>query len=132
MFNPMTRNTIVHRILLIEDESNLLRLYSKVLESGGFEVYQARTVDTARKLLAHYQFDAVISDVHLGKENALAVLGEYRDILHQHGTPLIMVSADESNRRRGEEIGVDFFMRKPISPAELATVVYQQLNHRAV
>ncbi len=111
------------RVLVMEDEDDLRRLYSKALSKSGYKVETAATIDEARALLAQYHFDAFVSDIHIGAERGTDLLSEQMDALKKSGTQIIMASADARYRSMAEEMGVDFYLEKPIAIGPLITLL---------
>jgi len=111
------------RVLILEDDASLRRLYEKVLSRSGYEVKMAATIAEARGLLSHNHFDVFLCDVHLGNERGTSLLEEQSAALNEQGTQVVMVSAEARYRALCEELGVDFYLEKPVSLAALVTLL---------
>lgn len=120
------------RILIMEDDAGLRRIYSKALKKSYFEVHEAPTVQVARQLLENYEYDIFICDIHMGRERGTDLLTEYGDHLDQAGTQVVMCSAYGQYRTLTEEMGADFFLEKPISLGTLLTLVNRVVNAKDV
>ncbi len=114
---------VAPRILVMEDNADLRRLYSKVLRKGGYAVYPAATVDEGRTLLGQGRFDVFLCDIHMGNERGTDLLREQIDSLREQGTQVIMVSGEARYRPLCEEMGVDFYMEKPVALEPLVRLV---------
>jgi DNA-binding response OmpR family regulator len=66
------------KILIVEDEKNLLDLYKLELEEEGYSVATAKTGAEALKLSREFQPDIVLLDIKLGDEEGLTVLGDLK------------------------------------------------------
>ena len=53
--------TLARRILILEDEDDLRRIYSRALRHAGYDVHEATTLQEARDLLAQYAFDVLLA-----------------------------------------------------------------------
>ncbi len=108
------------RVLLIDDDEELLELLSENLADYNFEVRTAPSGKRGLSLLDENEFDVVILDVMMPGMNGFDVLKEI-NIRHSH-LPVIMLTArgDEIDRVLGLELGADDYMVKPFSPRELA------------
>lgn len=53
------------RVLLVDDDSSIVQLFSTVLEMNGFAVTQARSASEARTALESGSFEIVITDLHM-------------------------------------------------------------------
>lgn len=117
-------------ILVLEDDANLLNLYTRVLSKVGYHVYPAMTLTTARELLQQHEFDIFISDIGIGSLRSIELLRQEIDDLNNHKTIIIIVSGREEARYMCEEIGIEFFLHKPVSPSELKMLVERFLQRR--
>jgi DNA-binding response OmpR family regulator len=111
------------RILIMEDDPGLRRIYSKALKKTNYDLHQAATVQEARDLLDENDYDIFICDIHMGRERGTDLLTEKGDRLAANGTQIIMVSAYGQYRSLTEEMGADFFLEKPISLGTLITLI---------
>ncbi len=66
------------KILIIDDEAHILKLYQEVLGREGYQVKIAGNVETARTYLDEEQFNLVILDIELDQENGLNFLNELK------------------------------------------------------
>lgn len=110
-------------VLLMEDDPSQSRLYAKALRKSGYTVYEAHTLQEARDLLAQHHFDVFLCDIHMGRERGTDLLREQGDKLRNNGTQIVIVSADPAYRCMAEEMGVEFYLEKPISIAALVRLV---------
>jgi DNA-binding response OmpR family regulator len=117
------------RILILEDDADLCRLFSKALRASGYEVYPATTLEEARALLVQIPVDVFLCDIHVGRERSTDLLREQLDTLRQHGTQVIMVSGEAQYRPMCEEMGVDFYMEKPVAIGPLVKLVDRLTAH---
>jgi DNA-binding response OmpR family regulator len=110
------------KILIIEDEIELVRVISSYLEGSNFTVISAGEGDRGLTLWAQEQPDLVILDLNLPGMDGLDVA---REIRRKADTPIIMVTArvDETDRLIGLELGADDYITKPFSPREVVARV---------
>lgn len=112
---------IAPRVLIIEDDRPLTRLYSKVLTRGGCHVRTARSLAEAHYLMERYPFDVCMCDVFVGDDVGLNMLGQLT-LLDTDHTELIIVSGWDQFRPVCEAFGVTFYL-KPIPNDQLVTLV---------
>lgn len=117
------------RVLVMEDAHDLRRLYSKALEKVGYKVYQATTLQEARDLLTERRFDVFLCDIHMGGDCGTDLLREQQAILSAAGTQVVMVSGDARYRDVCEEMGIDFYIEKPVAIPLLITLVDRLTAH---
>lgn len=107
------------KILVIDDEPNIVELVKFHLEREGYEVITGGDGLEAITLVRNEQPDLVVLDVMLPKLDGFEVCRQLR--LEQNQVPVIMLTAkeDEISRVLGLEIGADDYITKPFSPREL-------------
>lgn len=110
------------RILLVDDEPDILNLVKTVLHKEGFEyVLKATTGDEAIRLCRKYKPDIIVLDIMLPDMEGYDVCKAIREF---SAVPIIFLSAktDEIDRLLSFAIGGDDYLAKPFSPKE---VVYR-------
>jgi DNA-binding response OmpR family regulator len=107
------------RILIIEDEPDLVRGLRAALEFEGFEVLSAGQGRDGVKLLRERGSDLVLLDLMLPDANGFAVCEAIRG--HDALVPIIMLTArgQEADKIRGLNAGADDYVTKPFSIGEL-------------
>lgn len=116
-------DTRSRRVLVLEDEDDLRRLFSKALRRAGYDVFPAATSQEARALLSRHRFDALLCDIHLDGDHATDLLRDQAPTLNSQGTQVIMVSGEVQYRGICEELGAEFFLQKPVAIGQLITLV---------
>ena len=111
----------MERVLIVDDDPDILRLVSYNLKQAGFE---AITADTGRKALETIQRrppDLVILDLMLPDVDGMEVCRVLRGHESSRLIPIIMLTArgEEIDRVVGFELGADDYVMKPFSPREL-------------
>lgn len=82
------------KILLIEDDPRLLRMYSKLLQAHGYQVISTTTIHAARDLFERYgRFDLCLSDIEVGLIDAALLLRELNQVRKKFQTPMLIFSA---------------------------------------
>ena len=120
------------RILIMEDDIGLRRIYGKALRKSHYQVDEAPTVQVARELLTKNEYEIFICDIHMGRERGTDVLEEFSEKLEQVGTQVVMCSAYHQYRFLTEEMGADFFLEKPISLGSLLTLITRLMEHKPI
>jgi DNA-binding response OmpR family regulator len=107
------------RILVIEDEPQMLLGLRDNLELEGYEVATAADGDEGLQKAASFQPDLVILDVMLPRKNGFDVCRELR--AKGTATPVVMLTArsQETDKVLGLELGADDYVTKPFSITEL-------------
>jgi two-component system KDP operon response regulator KdpE len=106
------------RILLVDDEPNLIRLVRANLVSAGFEVLAASDGAAALRLLRTGTPDLVVLDVMLPDLDGFELCEAVRE---RSSIPILMLTARSaaSDKVRGLELGADDYLAKPFDPSEL-------------
>ena len=116
------------KILIVEDDTGLLFIYRKALTKAGYEIYLASNIAEAKALLDQDTYDIFICDIQLGRERGTDLVEQYGEEISQKGTQIIMVSAFGQYRHITKDLGVDFFLEKPISLNTLITMIERLTN----
>lgn len=113
------------KILIADDEPDILEIISFNLEKEGFVVYTATdgndAINKAQKMLP----DLIILDVMMPHKTGIEVCAILRQQPQLKETPIIILTAlsDEQTHIKGLESGADDFVNKPISPKVLVSRV---------
>jgi DNA-binding response OmpR family regulator len=106
------------KILLIDDDPTLLNLLSQYLRESDFEVFEAPNGPLGLRLAFNEKPDLVLLDVMLPGMDGWEVCARLRELTD---LPVIMLTAKttEQDKLRGFRLGVDDYITKPFSFAEL-------------
>lgn len=115
------------RILIIEDDENILQLERDYLEANGFEVDTANNGEDGLKKALSNQYSLVLLDIMLPKMDGFEVCKKIRGT---KDIPVLLVSAkkDDSAKINGLGFGADDYIVKPFSPSELVARVKAHIN----
>lgn len=107
------------RVLLVEDNAELVQLLKRGLAQGGFAADAVGTVGEAAHVLATMRYAALVLDLGLPDEDGLALLREIRQ--RGDATPVLVLTARNgvSDRVGGLRQGADDYMAKPFAMEEL-------------
>ena len=112
-------NNNKYKILLVEDEANILTFVGELLESNEYQVIKAESCTEAETLYASYLPDLVILDLGLPDRDGT----EFLRGLRQRGelAPVLVLSArsDEAEKVRALDMGADDYVVKPFGVSEL-------------
>ena len=128
-----TEKTMNPKVLVVEDEPDILELISYNLEQAGFEIIAAEDGETALKLAEEELPSIVALDLMLPGLDGLEVCR----LLKQNGAtreiPVLILTArtEEVDRIVGLELGADDYVVKPFSPRELVLRIKAILRRSA-
>jgi two-component system response regulator RegX3 len=117
------------RILIADDESDILDPLAYALEQDGFTVACVDRGDTALEVSRTERFDVIVLDVMLPGMTGLEVC---RTLRAESDVPIVMLTARDAevDRVLGLELGADDYVTKPFSTAELASRIRAILRRR--
>ena len=109
------------RVLLIEDEPNIIEAIRFILSRDGWHVDTHSNGATALEALQHRTPDVVILDAMLPNKSGFEILRDMRGMEALRELPVLMLTArgQTKDRERAEEAGVNAYMTKPFSNAEV-------------
>jgi two-component system, OmpR family, KDP operon response regulator KdpE len=115
------------RVLVCDDELQILRALKVILRDSGFEVIGVASAQEALDAAATGQPDAAILDLVLPDGDGVEVC---RSIREWSEMPIIVLSAigEEEHKIRALEAGADDYVTKPFSPAELVARLRRALE----
>lgn len=107
------------RVLLVDDDVDLVSLLRDYLASDGFSVTVAHEGESALSLFATQPPDIAVVDVMMPGFSGIEVL---RRIRARSSMPVLMLTArgDDESRILGLELGADDYVAKPCTPRELS------------
>jgi two-component system phosphate regulon response regulator PhoB len=109
------------RILLVDDERDILDLIRIHLERDGHEILTAQDGIEGLRVAIAQQPDVIILDLMLPKLDGISVFKRLRTESRTTEIPVIMLTAkaQQADRLNGLELGADDYLSKPFSPREL-------------
>jgi DNA-binding response OmpR family regulator len=117
------------RVLLVDDDNEIIDSMRTVLESRGYEVLTARDGNQGLVMAETENPDLVVLDMMMPKRSGFLVLEKLR---RSRPVPMrvIMITANEGSRHKAyaEMLGVDDYIRKPFAMDRLLESVNRLLN----
>ncbi|MEL6690335.1 MAG: response regulator [Pseudomonadota bacterium] len=109
------------RVLLIEDEPNIIEAVRFILSRDGWAVDTHSDGATAMAAVARRMPDVIILDAMLPNRSGFEILRDLREQPDTANLPVLMLTArgQAKDRERAEEAGVSHYMTKPFSNAEV-------------
>jgi len=123
----------VKKILIADDEPDILEIIQFNLQAEGYEVFTAKNGDEAIEMAKKHQPDLIILDIMMPGKDGIDVCNILRMQPAFKDTLIVFLSAlsDEGTEVRGLETGADDYLTKPISPKILVSKVnalFRRLN----
>jgi two-component system phosphate regulon response regulator PhoB len=121
------------RILVVDDEEDILELVRFHLAREGYQLTLAATGEEALKKARLETFDLVVLDLMLPGLDGLEVAKALKADARTKGVPVVMLTAksEDADVVTGLEIGADDYIAKPFSPRVLTARVKAVLRRRS-
>ena len=114
-----------NRLLVVDDEPNLLRAVAACLRAEGFDVVTARSGAEALVRVAESVPDLVVSDIRMPGMDGYQLARQLRANSRTALTPVVFLTAKDetADRVEGFRSGVDAYLTKPFEPDELIAII---------
>lgn len=115
------------KILIVEDDANILQLEKDYLEANKFAVETATDGEEGLQKALDRDFNLIILDIMLPKLDGFQIC---KAIRQQKNVPILLVSAkrDDLDKIKGLGFGADDYIVKPFSPSELVARVIAHIS----
>jgi two-component system alkaline phosphatase synthesis response regulator PhoP len=125
---------MAQRILVVDDDRQIVRLVSSYLEDAGFLTLAAHDGDTAMHALRAERPDLVVLDIGLPGRDGLDITRWLRADPHLANIPILMLTArvEDVDKIVGLEMGADDYLTKPFNPREVLARVRAILRRATV
>ena len=130
---PKSRVMSRERILVVDDEEDLLELVNYNLSREGYRVETVATGEAALAAARRHLPDLIVLDLLLPNVDGLEVCRLLKSDPQTKAIPVIMLTAksEESDMVTGLELGADDYMTKPFSPRVLLARIKAMLRRKA-
>jgi two-component system, OmpR family, KDP operon response regulator KdpE len=118
------------RILVVDDEVEIVKALQRSLAAHGFEVFTAQSGEEALEAVAHYRPDVMLLDLGLPGMSGLEVAKAVRA---QSNLPIIVLSVKDTERDKvlALDLGADDYVSKPFGMNEVLARIRVALRHSA-
>ena len=128
----MSTNNNGSKILLVDDEQDILEFVSYTLKKEGFTVYTALNGKDARGIAKKEKPDLIILDIMMPEMDGIETCRELRDIPFLKNTVISFLTArnEDYSQIAGFEVGADDYITKPIRPRVLTSRIKALLRRK--
>jgi DNA-binding response OmpR family regulator len=116
------------KILIVEDDTDILQLLKALLTSAGYQVKGTLTCSEGLELFYSFQPDLVLLDINVGNEDGRQVCIEIRSQANYQHIPVVMISANEHDLQNYREYGANDFLKKPFTLSTLKSTCLKHLG----
>ena len=123
---------MAHKVLLVEDEEELVRIVETSFRDEGYEVRIAMNAEEALAVLETYVPDIIVSDVRMGRMDGFQFLQTLRAIPARKDIPFVFLTImdDRQSVERAASMGADGYLTKPFDVEDLHEKVKQVLANK--
>lgn len=118
------------RILLVDDNEELLFSLVRLFKNAGFAVASAGDAETALEKLPGERPDVVLTDLRLPGRSGLDLLRAVRELLPSVPVLLVTAYGDEDTAAAAQSLGAFAMLTKPVFRQELLAIVNRALGSR--
>lgn len=117
------------KILLVDDEPNIIMSLEYTFKKNNYEVFIARDGEEALAILKKETPDAIVLDIMMPKVDGYATITEIKKTEDLQNCKIIFLSAKnkESDIKKGMELGANAYLTKPFSIKKLVETVQNLL-----
>lgn len=121
---------MVHKILIVDDEPNIVMSIEFLLKKEGFTTETAGDGDAALEKVRSFVPDLILLDVMMPKKSGFEVCEVLRSDTTAQQPRIIMLTAKgrETEQAKGLALGADAYMLKPFSTKELVAKIREILT----
>ncbi len=114
------------RILLVDDEEHIRRLYTEELSEEGHKIFTVASGHNLLNRIDYFQPEAVVLDIRLVDYDGLELL---QDIRNQHyDLPVILCTAYDTYKEDPKAIAADYYVVKSFDLSELKMAIQRALE----
>ena len=116
---------MTQRILVVDDDKQIVRLVQSYLEKAGYTVLTAYDGEDAMRVIRRERPDLIVLDLMLPKHDGYEITKWLRSDQSLSATPILMLTArvEDGDKILGLELGADDYLTKPFNPREVVARV---------
>lgn len=124
------------KILLIEDDQMLVKMYKIKLEKEGFDVEIAYNGEEGLELMKSQKYDVILLDLMMPVMDGFVMLERHKEDPNKQDTPIIVLSnlGQKEDIERAVELGVgedDYIVKANMTPMEVIEKIRTKLDNVA-
>jgi len=116
------------RLLIVDDEREIVRSLTMRLEAEGYQVDSAGNGEDGLKMAFEKRPDAIILDSRMPGTDGLATLARLRERKETRETPVVVLSACTRDQQRALDLGARYYLQKPCDSKTLLAALKSALS----
>jgi len=110
----LTKNEILKRILVVDDDIDLLMLLERKLEGEGYQVETAATLRKAEDLVHEFTPHLILLDININGDDGRQFCWKMKNSAYGSDVKVIIMSGYDYDKRRAALFGADELLPKPL------------------
>jgi CheY-like chemotaxis protein len=111
------------KVLIFDDDADILEVCAIVLEMNGFEVHTENNCDGLLRKVLDFEPDVVLMDNKIPPVGGIAATREIKATPVYRDLPIVYFSANQDIARLAEDAGADLYIEKPFDLDELVNLL---------
>ncbi len=109
------------KVLIVDDSQMTRNFHAYILRSAGFSIGEARDGYEGLEKLLSEKYDIVLTDINMPRMDGFTFIKTVREQAGISDIPIIIISTEDAaeDKRKGFEVGGDFYIVKPVNPEKL-------------
>ena len=116
------------RVLILDDDPDILQICAIVLKKKGFDVSTLNTSNQVVDQVRSYQPDVILMDNWIPGPGGIEATRTLKLSRETHDIPVIFFSANSNVTQLAREAQADYFLQKPFDITELEAIVQMAIN----
>jgi CheY-like chemotaxis protein len=116
------------RVLILDDDPDILQICSIVLKKKGFDVSTLNTSNQVVDQVRTYQPNVILMDNWIPGPGGIEATRSLKQTPETHAIPVIFFSANSNVTQLAREAQADYFLQKPFDISELEAIVQMAIN----
>jgi CheY-like chemotaxis protein len=117
------------KVLILDDDLDILQICSIVLKKKGFDVIALNTSNNIIELVSHHRPDVILMDNWIPGPGGVEATRMLKNDIGLQTIPVIFFSANSNVTQLATEAKADYFLQKPFDITELEDIVNEAINH---
>lgn len=117
------------RIMIFDDEADVLQLYSIILRKKGYEVHTEQSCTDLVNKLEEVHPDLIIMDNEMPVVSGLVATRHLKSNKKYSHIPVISISANADGKKLAEDAHADLFLPKPLHIQDLEKAIHKVTSH---
>jgi two-component system cell cycle response regulator DivK len=116
-------------ILIVEDDPQVMEVFSLMLEDSGYEVRRADSALPALLMAGGKLPDLILADLNMPHMNGLELIGQFKSYADTRNIPIIVVTGSDepANRKAALKAGCAGYITKPVTAAKFLAQIAECL-----